>query len=60
MSQRREPVEKIFKEQGRIICHVLERKGDITFKGSKEQDFLISLMTKEARSEERMSEIHKG
>ena len=48
------------KEQGRIICHVLEKKGDITLKGSYEQDFLISLMTREARSEERMSEIHKG
>ena len=63
MSQRREPVEKkkkIFKEQGRNICHVLERKGDITLKGSKEQDFLISLMTKEVRSAERMSEFHKG
>ena len=48
------------KEQGRIICHVLERKGDITLKGSYEHDFLISLMTREARSEERMSELHKG
>ena len=26
------------KEQGRIICHVLERKGGITLKGSYEQD----------------------
>ena len=51
---------KICKEQGRIICHVLERKGDITLKGSKEQDFLISLMTKGARSAEMMSELHKG
>ena len=48
------------KEQGRIICHVLEKKGDITLKGSYEQDFLISLMTREARSEERMSELYKG
>ena len=51
---------KICKEQRRIICHVLERKGDITLKGSQEQDLLISLMTKEARSAERMSELHKG
>ena len=51
---------KNFKEQGRNICHVLERKGDITFKGSKEQDLLVPLMTKEARSAERMSELHKG
>ena len=38
----------------------MERKGDITFKGSREQDLLEPLMTKEARSAERMSELHKG
>ena len=63
MSQRWELVErkkKFSKEQGRNICHVLERKGDITSKGSKEQDLLVPLMIKEARSAERMSELHKG
>ena len=61
MSQRREPVEKFF-QRTRVnhLARVGERKGDITFKGSKERDFLISLMTKEARSAERMSELHKG
>ena len=38
----------------------MERKGDITSKGSKEHDLLVPLMIKEARSAERMSELHKG